>query len=211
MKVLFILGYGIFQAEDERYAHYLEESLVHITEQKPEWIVLCGGYSNPKYQGVSEAASMAGWLIEKDPSLKDRIILEEESLTTFHNLKKAQLLLQERGIVPTVVSIICDSIRLPKTYFLAMAMYKEWLRLPQDEAEVLRQLANLHENVGLDVTKDLVVGTDIITVYGIARYGTAEEIGQQIVGSILEVRGLDHPELEEEFLARRRRRFGIDA
>jgi uncharacterized SAM-binding protein YcdF (DUF218 family) len=85
-----------------------------------EVLVLAGGKTTA-WDRPSEAAVMAEAIAGSWPAA--RLLLEEDSLTTLHNLRFASNLLAKQSVRPDRVVIFCDTARRAKVRLLARLVW----------------------------------------------------------------------------------------
>jgi len=114
MKVGVVLGYGLFTPERKDYKAYLDSVARHIGEDGLDRAILCGGFTDPKQPDKSEAGTIKEYLLSANPNF-NQYVLEEESINTNQNIEFAAKEISEED----EVYIYCDSIRLPKVFWIA--------------------------------------------------------------------------------------------
>lgn len=92
----------------------LELALELEKEYKPNYFILSGGLANP-IPGITEAKAMAKYLINKGIE-KERLVLEENSLSTVENAKYSVSIIKE---LEADLVIVCTSL-----YHLKNPIYK---------------------------------------------------------------------------------------
>ena len=79
----------------------LETTLQAIELFKPDYVILSGGLANP-IAGITEAAAMKDYLLRQGVN-PDKLITEEESISTLQNAKFTVLLARQRKIDELVI------------------------------------------------------------------------------------------------------------
>jgi hypothetical protein len=81
-------------------------------------LITSGGFTNPRSApGVSEARAFARYLSDRGVELET--LLDEDALTTLHNLRGVSALLGPRGIAAEQIVICCDAARRAKIAHVA--------------------------------------------------------------------------------------------
>jgi len=92
--VVIVLGAGVNGERVSRpLAHRLDAAINYWNRNPDAYIVVCGGLGNRAT--ISEAEAMARYLIARDIP-EEKIILEEQSTSTYENLMFAKEILEER-------------------------------------------------------------------------------------------------------------------
>ena len=152
MNITIVLGYGVFKEDNLQYKGYLDDALKLIEENKSDLVVTTGGFSNKDLPNLSEAASVRDYFIKVSPNLADKIIFEEQALSTPQNLEFCKKLLEDKNISWDKLYITCDSIRLPKISYLALSCFKNL-----SEKEIIEQIGQrfLDKKINVLETSDL--------------------------------------------------------
>ena len=79
----------------------LETTIQAIELFKPDYVILSGGLANP-IAGITEAAAMKDYLLRQGVN-PDKLITEEESISTLQNAKFTVLLARQRKIDELVI------------------------------------------------------------------------------------------------------------
>lgn len=203
-----ILCYGIFEDTNLQYKTYLDKALEIALDAQADSIVICGGLTRSKSK-VSEAQSVADYYLEQQPDLKEKLLLEERSITTPQNLEFAGDLLQTQQPLLDEIIVICDSIRLPKVYYLALTHLAAAVRVPVTEEGIYLSLLKQSIEKRLDVTKDVAVAFKNIEVRGIWIDRQPSEIGQQIISTMQEIAAEKYPSVENTIVAARKKQWQL--
>ncbi|MCL4389227.1 MAG: YdcF family protein [Candidatus Marsarchaeota archaeon] len=158
MRYAIVMGYGLFDPKTARnsYKGYLRDVATFANGGNADAIVLCGGSTNIKKSGESEAASMADYI---EPMLKRpvRIILSDRSTTTLQNIEFAKRLTKFKKT--DKVTVFCHDVRLP-TIIWFILHYWFGLRQKQITNAILDYYAAYYkkryttEGIGREMTKE---------------------------------------------------------
>lgn len=122
MKVGIVCGYG--NIVDENLKNYIDLVICYIMENKIDQLILSGGCSFTK-SNISEAQLIKELIRTK--ILDIDIFLEEESLTTLHNLLYSKRFLDnlENNKIQDIY-IYCDQVRYFKINCLAKIIFRDY-------------------------------------------------------------------------------------
>lgn len=208
MKIIIVLCYALFQNQ-ENYKKYLDKVLNIIDLENPDKIIVCGGFTNKNFPEISEAKSATDYLLTKNSSLKDKIILEERSITTPQNIKFAIEEISKLNKKVDSVIFVCDSIRLVKVYCIGSLLMSEPLGFRADKEQILLELMRQIENKKIDFAKECQLHFENITFKGVDMKRSILEVGDQIPRSLTEVFALEFPLLEKAALDHRSKEWGL--
>ena len=124
VRAIVVLGYGCHLTPAVR--RFLDAASRDISElcQSPKegerpLLITSGGFTNPRSApGVSEAARFADYL-RQSRGVGLEVALDEEALTTLHNIRGVHRILRERQIAAEQVVICCDEARQEKISYAA--------------------------------------------------------------------------------------------
>ncbi len=122
MKIAIVCGYGLVL--DANLSEYLEAVVNFVKTQQIDNLILSGGYTSKKLN-FSEAKVMLDFI--KTRKLDLPIILEEESLTTLHNLLFSKKIIGKFEKKIEKIYIFCDEVRYPKIYILSKIIFNNQL------------------------------------------------------------------------------------
>ena len=120
MKLGIVCGYSSLL--DENLITYLENVITVSEENQIYNLILSGGYTSKKLE-LSEARLMFEFIQKQKGGLK--LILEEESLTTLHNLLLSRKIINDLRISYDYLYIFCDNVRFVKVYLLSKIIFKD--------------------------------------------------------------------------------------
>lgn len=207
MTITIILGYGIYSEENTTYKNYLDIAAGIIKGTQTDLIITTGMASNHNYPDLTEAQSMKQYLVDKVNGIP--FLLEESSLSTQQNVSLSAELMTEKKINPDKLIIICDSIRLPKTFFFTLHYFNDLLGLKLTEEEIYKELMILTLKEKPDFSQDVKLSHKQIDFYGICMERTLKDISNQITGTLEELAFIRYPDLEKQFLEIRKKEWGI--
>jgi len=120
MKVGIVCGYGIIL--DERLKAYLHAVVEYTAAHQIHTLILSGGHT---VQGAeeTEAQVMCELIRKKNQDLD--LVLEEQSITTLHNLLYSKHTLDTFNCVIDTLDIFCDSARFMKVSCLAKILFRD--------------------------------------------------------------------------------------
>jgi hypothetical protein len=121
MKIGIVCGYGIIS--DERLHRYLHAVSTYATEQHIELLILSGGYT---VKGAKRTEARVMREVIQQETSGFQIILEEESISTLHNLVYSKQILGQFCIPGDHLYIFCDYVRFMKVTCLAKILFKEY-------------------------------------------------------------------------------------
>lgn len=197
-NIAIILGYGVFIKPNHNYQSYLESVLENILSTSFEKIIICGGYSSSEHPSLSEAESIKQLFIKLQPKLASLLILEDKSLTTPQNLEFSQKIANNQNI-----TIYCDSVRVPKVFYLSFSLYFPKL----NEKEKLAVLAKVGRE--LNFSQNVTMSYQNIKIIGIPFSKTIDLAAHQIISSMIEMHFIDYPDLHQQFIDYRLEKWGI--
>jgi len=119
MKVGIVCGYGI--KLDDDLTNYLKAVINYSKENQISKLICSGGYTS-KNSEISEARIMFQFIKKQDEKID--FFLEEESITTLHNLLYSKKLIEEVGISFEKLYIFCDDVRFAKIYLLSKIIFR---------------------------------------------------------------------------------------
>jgi hypothetical protein len=209
MNVTVILGYGVFTEDNLQYKAYLDSVLTLLKSLYSDKVVVTGSMTNSEHPGKEEAMSQKEYLVKQSSQLENKILLENQSLSTPQNLEFSLKLLKQQNIDISKLDVICDSIRSPKVFYLSCFFFNALLKLNISEEGVYSQLFNQLVDKNIDITKDSLFSYKNLVIHGVNLHRDPSEIGLQVTSSMLEVGFTKYPELEKQFLVWRRKKFGM--
>jgi hypothetical protein len=204
-----VLAYGVFLPPNPLYQQYLDQALKLLLTSAPHLIITCGGHTNQNYPHLSEADTIAGYFLQKAPGLKSHIQAEISSLTTVQNLSNACRLIRTSKIVSPRLTIVCDSIRVPKVFYLSLQIFKSLLPSNLTKKDRLQILLDIYLNQPPDLIRPLKYDFHNLTVLGVPYSKSAQLASHQVMSSMLEMHALDYPDLHEQFVNWRKNKWGI--
>ncbi len=200
-KAIVVLGYGVFEKSNDNYKNYIDRALSFIKENNFNRIIICGGFTNHNIN-ISEAASIRDYIVEQDSSLSSQIILEDKSITTPQNLEFASKII---STTVKSIAVICDSIRAPKVYYLALRYF-----YPKITEEIIyRSLLSQSIEKKVDVTKDITLEYDNLVIQGFNLSRSPKEIGDQIIATMEEVAAFNYSSVDKDILEYKKKLFKI--
>lgn len=120
MKLGIVCGYSSIL--DKNLITYLENVITVSQENQIYNLILSGGYTSKKLE-LSEARLMFEFIQKQKGGLN--LILEEESLTTLHNLLLSRKIINDLSISYDYLYIFCDNVRFVKVYLLSKIIFKD--------------------------------------------------------------------------------------
>lgn len=206
-SISIVLGYGVFTKGQVEYEAYLRRTFEIVKDS--DLIITCAGASNKDYPELTEAESMASLFMEIDPSISQKIFLETESFSTPQSIEFAARYLISHKLFAENIRIICDSCRAPKAFYTALNCLGPIFGRFISEKDATRFLGQIATTIP-DLTKEVDFTNEGISVHGIPLSTSIEELSRQIMSSMIEVNFLRYPELHEEFIAFRKKQWGIN-
>ena len=208
-KIAILLPSGVFQESNFQYKRYIDKGLQKIAEYQPDILFIPGGHTNKDLPDLSEAQSIFDYVGKTYPQLTEKVLLEENSLTTFENFIFIKEIIQEKKIEITELFIISDSIRIIKVYLLTTHLFKDLLQITDSEEQILESLLDqgLAGNVKPPHNSFLQFHTMVID--GIDLERSPEEIGAQIGATVLEEHYLEYPKLHQKAVEFRIKQLGL--
>jgi hypothetical protein len=204
-----VLGYGIFLPPNPEYQAYIEKALNICLQTKASSIIICGGYSNKDHPDISESSSIAKLFISLCPEIKQLIICEDRSLTTAQNIEFSRDRIKNTGQTPEKITIICDSIRVPKVLSLSLQLFSNILDFELSEEDRLNILQDIYLSQDPNLIRDVSFVYKSLEIKGIPLSQSPEIISYQIVSSMWEMHALDYPKLHQKFITWRKQKWGI--
>ena len=208
MKLLIILGYGIYQKEP-LYTRYLDRALEILSSENPDLIIATGWKTNKNFPEVSEASSIKAYVVQKEPALELKIFLEESSVSTMRNILNAKELIAQQTDELATCIVVCDSIRIPKTFYLTAKYFSDLLGQHITEEDIYTRLLEYY-NAGTDLLNDTTLTYQSLTVHGISWGRSIEEVSNQIMSGIIEIGCSKYPNLEAKSTKLRKKFFKIE-
>lgn len=205
MAIVAILGYGIFKENNLVYKSYLDKCLEVIKENQADKIILCGGFTNKKYPNISEASSMANYLVKEYPILKDKVILEEKSISTLENIRFVFEIIRDTNATPNKIIFCSDSMRIFKVFFMASSFAKEL----SQEKEIYSRLADEILSEKINFSDTIRLKFENLEFVGLNMQRKKEEIISQIPKTILGIAAMKYPDLEDRGNTHRKQKWGL--
>ncbi|MBP6989229.1 YdcF family protein [Candidatus Shapirobacteria bacterium] len=191
-----ILGYGVLIKPNPNYEKYFLSALESIQSGNYQKIIFCGGCTNPNYPNLSEAQSIKKFFEETNLSLPE-LITEDNSLTTAQNLEFFKKHVSEN------FTIFCDSVRVPKIFYLCLSLY--YPNLTEEQKLVI--LAETGHQ--LNFAQSITMSYQNFQVTGIPLSDTMELAAHQIFSSMIEMHFEDYPNLHQRFIDYRKKLWKI--
>jgi len=208
-NICLVLGYGIFSPPNPEYQSYLEKALDLCFQANSTSIITCGGCSNKDHSDISEASSIAKVFTDLHPEAKPLIICEDKSLTTAQNLEFSRDRIKAMGQLPEKITIICDSIRVPKVLYLSLELFSDILNFKLSEEDRLSILQDIYLQQDQNLVRDISYIYKNLEIKGIPLSKSPEVVSYQIVSSMWEMHALDYPKLHQKFITWRKQKWGI--
>ncbi len=207
-NIAIVLGYGVFLESDLAYQQkYLEPVLNDILKRNPDLIITCGGCSNKNYPDLSEAQSIRDLFVKLHPELESKIITEANSLSTPENLKFTQDFITKNYPECQTVTIYSDSCRSPKVFYLSLSLFLDAKELSQRDKLII--LGNMYMQSNYDFSQAVELNYQNITIVGIPLSDTMSLVSHQITSSMLEMHSFDYPDLHQQIVDSRKKKWGI--
>ena len=118
MNLGIVCGYDLIL--DLNLIKYLENVIKTSEDRQIYNLILSGGYTSKKID-ISEARLMFDFIQKQNR--KFNLILEEESLTTLHNLLESKKIIDNLGISYDMLYIFCDDVRFFKVCLLSKIIF----------------------------------------------------------------------------------------
>jgi hypothetical protein len=205
MKVAVLLPYGIFQQSNLQYKDYIDRAYGKLSANQFDYLFLAGGRTNKDFSNLSEAQSIYEYLLKRSPDLKEKIFLEEKSLTTVQNLEFIVDILASKNLSADEVMITCDSIRLNKVFVVAAFLFAK----QSTEEEILESLLQQGIENNIKMTEDSALKFKQIVVYGLNIHRSIDEVAAQISNTLLEANFLKYPKLHQIAIVWRKKILGL--
>lgn len=123
--LVIVCGYGC-DPQGWMIQKYLDFSAKVASRAKNAIIIVTGGFTSPRqFPGISEAGMMKKELIRRGIN-PGGILLEEMALTTNQNLEFCRQIIDSLKEKPSVVYIVCDSIRGFKIRIIARKYFGDY-------------------------------------------------------------------------------------
>lgn len=109
-----VCGYGCHLVPELQ--KYLDRVIEFANKERPEYLVMCGGFTQRKSApGISEAALMKSFIIPRLSYTPDYLFLEEDSYTTPDNIERAAKLIRFLlWTSDTKLTVFCEATRALK-------------------------------------------------------------------------------------------------
>lgn len=203
------MGYGIFLPPNPEYQLYFEKALKLCLQAKATSIIICGGCSNKDHPGLSEASSIAKLFTDLHPGIEKSIICEDKSLTTIQNLEFSHNRIKATGQALEKITIICDSIRVPKVFTLSLELFADILNFKLSEEDRLNILQDIYLGQDPNLVREISFVYQNLEVKGIPLSQSPQIVSYQIISSMWEMRALKYPKLHQKFINWRKKKWGI--
>ena len=209
MKYVVALGYGLFDRSKSRYRGYLDAVANFANKTGADFVVLCGGHTDPKRLSMSEARSMANY-IKRSLKINAKMLLEERSLSTAQNIEFAKRLVNvKKG---NSITVFCDNVRAPKVMWFVLHY---WFHLSKKQIEqyFLEYSIKFYsrhyttEEIGREISKGIVYENVTIRPYRL-KTKIDDAIANQI-SAIIEINSLYDKQLGEGLIKAIKVRRGI--
>lgn len=117
--IVIVCGYGCHLVPELK--KYLDKVAQFANQEKPNCLILCGGFTQRKSApGISEAALMKSYIIPQLKYAPDFVFLEEDSYTSLDNIQKAAVKVHIKQLMSkeTRMTIFCEATRALKVDLL---------------------------------------------------------------------------------------------
>lgn len=208
MNIVIILGYGIFDKDNQKYKQYLDRSAQVVKDNQVDKVIFCGGFTKSGIN-ISEAQSMSDYFKELEPEIDSKIILEDKSITTLENIRFTSEVLSKNNFKPEKIIIICDSIRLAKVFYFSLAYFSHLFGKNLSKKEIFEQYLELNTKEKYDYSQEAIIEFQNFLFYGLGMDRSKEEIARQISTTILEIEAFEHKDLEEKITSYRKELWNI--
>ncbi len=121
MKIGIVCGYGI--VADERLVAYVRRVVEYACAQKIDTLILCGGHT---IHGAEQTDARTLRDVMGEDAARFCILLEEDSISTLHNLLYARQLIEVRKLPVESLSIFCDTLRFMKVSCLSKILFRAY-------------------------------------------------------------------------------------
>ncbi|MCD4811838.1 YdcF family protein [bacterium] len=196
MKIAIILLYGLYDPKNTNYQAYFDFLITEIKKQKFDKVILCGGYTFPHIENISEAESAKRYLQSK--SQYDDYILEDKSINTNQNLEFASKHISSKDDL----FVYGDWIRIAKiSWISAHFLLKESL---ENIFNAMMQFVYKKEPYKPFTMKNLtVIGYDF-------KGKSKEEMVGQTFATLFDVISLYNKDFEKQNIDQRKKDFGLN-
>ncbi len=208
MKIALVLCYGVYESTNDHYRGYLDRVLAFIKEGEFDQVIIAGGYSNKDLE-ISESKAVYDYYLSIDESLKDKLILEESSLTTEENIQFVGHLLKEKNSEVSELVVFCDSIRMIKVYMLSMFYFAVLCGFEYDEEKIYLELTDQCLNKQPNLLETTVLQYENILIQGMGLSRSINEVSLQISSTLLEVGSLRYPPISKTIIEWRKNLWGV--
>jgi hypothetical protein len=186
MNLNILIGYGVYLDGDTKYQEYLDRSLEILKSSPAEVLITSGGNVNRNYPYYSEAESVANYLVSNLRSLEMKTILEESSFTASQKIRNCHQIAVSQNYTPSKLSVVCDSLDIPKIFFLTMYFFNDILNNNFTEEDIYISLLRFLENIK-DFSKSIQFEFGKCSFYGLPREHNLGDIYHSIVLSMAEI------------------------
>ncbi|MCD4756302.1 YdcF family protein [bacterium] len=195
MKIAIILLYGLYDPKNTNYQAYFDFLITEIKKQKFDKVILCGGYTFPHIENISEAESAKKYLQSK--SKYDDYILEDKSINTNQNLESAS----EHISSEDDLFVYGDWIRIAKISWMSAHFL-----IKEDLKNIFTAMMRFRDK------KDIYAPFKIknLTVIGYNFKGKSkEEMVEQTFDTLFDIMSLYNKDFEKSNLDKRKKDFGL--
>jgi len=193
-KTAIILLYGLYSPDRQAYTRYLENITDDIKKNDIARVILCGGFTDPKKPGVSEAGSVKAFL--ERAGFKKEIVLEDRSITTNQNLELAAQMIEPGE----EVIVYGETARYAKIIWLSLHFL-----LGLRKQEIYKLVLDFYK--GRELEADFKYSN--LTVKNVGCGSQAEDVFGQTFASILDVLAVYDRELGDLDLESRKKELGL--
>ncbi len=118
-KIAIVCGYG--NTLNENIKNYINSVVDYVTQEHLSTLILSGGYTCNDQ--ISEAKLMAQLISDRTDQVN--LVLEEEAMTTVHNLLYANKILVNWTEPVEELYIFCDRVKYTKVYWLSRLIFSD--------------------------------------------------------------------------------------
>ena len=197
-KIALILWYWIFEIENIQYKTYLDKVWIILEESNFDEVIFCG-WKTRVWSDISESGSMANYIKTRNKA-QSNIICEENSFTTYENITFAKEKIRLDKDIS--ITIICDSIRVPKVICYALREFQNY-----SQEEIIWLLSS--DLAEVDILNNYTIELWGIQFQWIAMERTKKELADQIVWSLIQSHYCDYPNLNKQFVNYRSEKWGF--